>query len=515
MSRFVCRNAHMLARISLMSLACAPALAEKPDGPSPAPAAAAQSSSMQPKSDRRQSSGAASTAQPLTPAQIQYGLPVTPLIGGPVDTDVTKPLSLQRAIRIGLLRQNSIAIALAQTDSARARLTQARSSYFPQVTPTFSFSTSLSPGSTSTFNGQTFGGANRSETRSEVIAVRQNIFDTGRREANVGAARRNVFASEYGLGNQRQDVILSVTSAYFNLLRDRELVRVQEESVRRAQTTLDAISAEVAVGTAAKSDTFQAESDLANARVSLLSAQTDARIAEANLKNQMGVVGSLPLVLDNTPIAPPNTDPDPIALDRYIATAYTNRLDLKQQQERIYSQGYSVRSARISAGLSISADVSEGYALDPNAGEERTFSVSATYPLFDAGNARAAVRDAKAQWEEQKRTLDQLQQSVRYEIDQAYSTREQSKQRLVAANVAVTAGQQNYAAALAKNKEGLINILELINAEVQLVNAQVNQVNAIYDYYIATASLQRNTGINDPIYQARVPGVKPIVQPGP
>src|SRR5437016_3467858 len=50
------------------------------------------------------------SSQELTPAQQKYGLPVTPQVGGPVDTDLSKPLALQRAIRIGLLRQNSIAI---------------------------------------------------------------------------------------------------------------------------------------------------------------------------------------------------------------------------------------------------------------------------------------------------------------------------------------------------------------------------------------------------------------------
>src|SRR5947209_6882890 len=124
-----------------------------------------------------------------TPAQQKYGLPKTPLTGGPVDTDLSKPLSVQRAIRIGLLRQNSIAIAQTQTESAQARLIQSRSSYYPQVTPTFQFQTNLSPGGSIFINGQRFGGSATSENRTEVIAVRQLIFDTGRREANVGTAR--------------------------------------------------------------------------------------------------------------------------------------------------------------------------------------------------------------------------------------------------------------------------------------------------------------------------------------
>ena len=38
-----------------------------------------------------------------------------------------------------------------------------------------------------------------------------------------------------------------------------------------------------------------------------------------------------------------------------------------------------------------------------------------------------------------------------------------------------------------------------------LVTAQVNFVQALYDYYVADAQLQRDTGLNDPGYLPRVP----------
>jgi outer membrane protein len=520
MSRAVCLRALSGAAAAVISLACAPARAEQ-SGTAASPQQNAQapgaSGAPQPAPGTRTPIGAqpASASQTLTPAQQKYGLPRTPLAGGPVDTDLSKPLSLLRAIRIGLLRQNTIAIAQTQVDVAQGRLVQARSSYFPQVTPTLQYQTNLSPGGSIFINGQRFGGSASSETRTEVLAAHQLIFDSGRREANVGAARRNVFASEYGVGNSRQDVVLNVTTGYFNLLRDRELVRVEQESVKRAEETSKAIQAEFEAGTAARSDTLQSQSDLANERVALLSAQNDYRVQEATLKNAMGVLSNQPLILDDTPLPAPSTAADPIPLDRYIQTAYLNRLDARQQQELVYAQGYSVKLAQIDAGVSVQADITEGYQLDPTSGEERTFIVSATYPIFDAGNTRAAVKENKAQWEAEKRNLDQLQQTIRLNVDQSYSTREQAKQRLIAANIAVGAADENYKAALAKNKEGLINILEVINAEVLLVNAQLQQVQAIYDYYIADAQLLRDTGLNDPIFLPRVPGIKPPVPARP
>ena len=318
-----------------------------------------------------------------------------------------------------------------------------------------------------------------------------------------------MFAAEFGVGDTRQTVVLNVTESYYNLLRFRELVRVQEESVRRAQTTLEAIQAQVLAGTAAQSDTLQAQSDLANARINLLSAQNDVRNGEATLKNVMGVITSQPLVLADEFIPTPDPTPDPTTIDGYTQIAFANRFDLRQQQENIYAQGYNVRIARINNGVQVNASVNEGYQLNPDAGEVRSFVVAFTYPLFDAGNTRAAVRETQAQLEQQRRTLDQLQQNVRLDIEQSYNTRELARLRVGAANLAVQAGQVNFNAALEKQRNGLVNILDVINAEVQLVNAQVSQVQAIYDFYVADAQLRRSTGQNDPDYIPNVPGNKP------
>jgi outer membrane protein len=504
-----------------------------------------------------------------TPAQQRYGVPRNPILGGPVDFDLTRPLTLERAVLIGLLRQNTIAVAQTQTEVARGSLIQARASYYPQVNPSFQYQSNVSPGSgtfvgsgantttggttgtttgtsrkarrtrqsgdpsgtgsgltpgqssggtgtgtgvttgtgTGTGTGTTFvSGSNTSESRTEVVAVSQLIYDSGKREANVGLARRNVFASEYGLGDARQSVVLNVTESYYNLQRDRELVRVQEENVRLAQTTLDAINAQVQAGAAAKTDTFQAESNLANARINLLSAQNDVRNAESTLKNAMGVVASQPLVLSDTTVPPPNPTPDTQTVENYMQTAYNYRLDLKQQQENIYAQGYNVRIAHINNGVQVNASVTEGYQTSPDSGEERSFVVAFSYPLFDAGSTRAAVRATKAQQEAARRNLDALEQNVRLDLEQSYNTRELARLRVGAANIAVQAGQINFQAAEEKQRNGVINILDVLNAQVQLVTAQVAQVQAVYDFYIADARLRRDMGQNDPGYVPDIPG---------
>jgi outer membrane protein len=210
----------------------------------------------------------------------------------------------------------------------------------------------------------------------------------------------------------------------------------------------------------------------------------------------------------------PNPKADPNALDNYVKIAYNNRLDVKQQQEVVYAQGYALRLAKIQAGITIDATITEGYAAEPVSGEERILNVNVSYPLFDGGNTRAAIRDNAALLEQQRRTLDQLEQNVRLAVEQSLEIREIARQRVVAAQVAVDAGTENLTVVRAKELNQLAGLVDVIAAETQLDAAGVSLVQAIYDYYVASAALERSIGVNDPTYIPNVPKAKkPIPAP--
>lgn len=492
-----------------------PAAAKQTDPTSAPPT----TSNGQPVVVRKTGKLARNAIPPQNPAEAKYGLPQNPLTNGPVDTDLSKPLTLYHAIQLGLAFQNAIAISQSQVDQASARLVQARSSYYPQLVPSYSYVQSLTPTPIFTTDPVTHMPTRSYQsisttTQASALSVTQLLYDMGQREANVGASRRSLFAAEYGLGDQRQNVVLQVAQDYYNLLRDRELINEDVKSVARYQETLDIVTKQAEVGVAAQSDVYQPKADLANAKVQLLQDQSNYQVAEETLKNAMGVVSPNPLVLPQNGLPQPNPTPDPNGLEKYVQLAYSNRLDIKQQQEIVYSQGYEVKLAKIQNGITVDASITEGYAVQPISGEERSISVSVSYPLFDGGNTRAAVHLNQALWEQQKRTLDQLEQNVRLDVANSYQVRELARQRVVAAQVAFDAGQENLNVVRAKEQNQLAALPDIIDAERQLDTAGISLVQAIYDYYVADAALQRNIGVNDPVYVPKVPGAKPPI-PGP
>ena len=200
MSRFSVKKHREIFPLALL-LMPGFAAAQQPNTPQAAPpsqpAPPATENGTIPPSTKPQTVSPTTPAQ--NPAQDKYGAPRNPIIGGPTDLDLSKPLSLDRAVRIGLQRQNTIAIAQQSVETANARLTQARSAYFPLLTPTLSYNASTSPTQSTTFNGQTFGGgSSSSDTLSNRASASLTILDTGQRDANVGSSRRGAFAANTG-----------------------------------------------------------------------------------------------------------------------------------------------------------------------------------------------------------------------------------------------------------------------------------------------------------------------------
>ncbi|MBC8103065.1 MAG: TolC family protein, partial [Cytophagales bacterium] len=252
--------------------------------PSPAPPAAAPSpNSVQ-----------VVPAVPSAPA-----VPTVPLPASPT------PLTLGGAIALALESQPSLLQANAQQQASEQRLNQARSTYFPTLAPNYSYTNNYSFTPTNQFvptfdpvTGQQTGGSFITVSRGRVFDARQGdislsyrVYDNTRELASR-QSRQNFRAATFGTADTRQSVIATVASAYFQALQNDALVRVSNAQVARARNTLAVLEAQVEVGVAARKDTLQAQADLLNAQVNLLQAQNNAQIAQIQLRNAIGILGT-------------------------------------------------------------------------------------------------------------------------------------------------------------------------------------------------------------------------------
>jgi outer membrane protein len=419
-------------------------------------------------------------------------VPVNPLQQPPID--LSQPLTLDRAIRTALERQDTLGIAKSQLQSAQAGITRAQASYYPQVTPGYTYSTQLT--------SQKFNGVRQTgvvETSLAEIGANLLLYDMGKREQNVALSKANTTAQKFNVLDTRQAIIENVSVAYYELKRRKELVRVSDASVERAETTLKSVQASVEAGASPRKDIFQAQADYENAKVQQIQANNDVRIAQTQLKNAMGVLSPLPVQVEEEPLPVPSQTPDTRTAAEYINQAIGTRPDLKRESANITANQHNAKIADINAGFQVGASVNEGFRVYPDAGENRTFETSFTYPLFDAGASRAAARQAKASVEQAKLSLDLAKQQIQLTVEQAYFTREEARASISATQAAVLAARTNYEAARKAREEGAVTgtLLDVITAQAQLVTAETNAVQTIYNFYTSDAQLKRAIGVND------------------
>ena len=469
-------------------------------------------------------------------------LPASCQVAPPPPLRLPTPLTLSQAIGLALRQQPQQYVARTQVTQAQGQKLQAQSQYFPLLTPSYQYQnnsqalygvssrqssivTLPSTGTTGTGTGTTGTGTGVGTTGTtgaatqvfspvnEVSIVRggglsvslsQTLFDTGQREAANVQARRAVDAAVANNQNTRQEIILTVTQDYYQLLLNEDLVKVALAQVARFQQTVDVTQAQIDAGTTAAKDIYQAKSDLANAQVTLLNNRNSVQTASALLKNALGV--NLNGVVQIAPLTSGDTLPPvpipaaSVSLDSAVAAAFRDRPDVLRQAAAVQSNEAALRLAQRQAGLSVKGDYVLNYQATNDVGTRGVnsqFLVTGSYPLFDAGLARGAVRIAQAGRDNALNQLELVRQQVRLEVEQAYSTRQTNLEAASLAQAAITAASINYDAVIASRKEGIGTILDVTTAQATLTQAQSQYVSAVYNFYIADAQLQKATGRND------------------
>lgn len=399
-------------------------------------------------------------------------------------------LSLAKAIDMARERNGDVRAAFLDLESARSRVRQSFSFFLPTVTPSYSWTNSRSQ----TFTGASSGTFDAT-TRTSSVVARWQLLDTGERDWSYKASRRSADATEATTLQTVRSIIFAIQQLYFDTIRARELLKVAQAEVQRAQTLLEATNLQIEVGAAPKKDALQAKADLLNAKVSLLQAQNFAATADADLKAIIGWDSAEPLPDLERAEAPKELPAVPELAD-ITKEGLQNRLDLVAQRKRIEAQNYSRMIQERNALISLSVDALYSRNFSPLVEDERRLSFLASIPLFDGGYAKEQARQARITLDSQKAQLTQSERDARAEIEADLTVLKQDALRVQAAQAALEAAQENYRAALESQKLGAegTSVITVLTAQVSLVTAESNFVQAVFDYTISEARLRLATG---------------------
>ena len=426
---------------------------------------------------------------PAQAAEIQMQVQAAPVSA---QSPTGQLLTLSDALRIGLENHPRIKSANERIGSQQAVLGQQTAAYFPTLSLSNQYRTSLSSSSG--------GNDHAADTISSIGSLNMTLYNFGKREANVQSARETLGAVQQDYATTSQDIALSIKQAYYVYLATQALVKVRQETVRSRELLVRQARGFFEVGTRAKIDVARAEANLFTAQADLIATENAVKIAWVTLRNAMGS--------PRLPEQPVAEDSPEVEFSMNLAgarnVAYESRTELKSFEAQRRSSDQLIANARRSHLPDLIFDATYGrrhvsdqkgfntFPLQPTWSVQLSFNI----PIFDGFRTTQRVEETLHNYYRVRADEEDRRQSIALEVEQSYLRVVETQERIKATESAAKAAKENLDLAQGRYQVGVGSIIEVTDAETLYTDAQTTYIRTIYDYKIADAQLARAMGDN-------------------
>lgn len=320
------------------------------------------------------------------------------------------------------------------------------------------------------------------------------LFDSGNRQAQLRAALARQGVAEEDAQSIRQDILLNVARAYYNLAASLENLAVQKENLARAEDNLRLAKERYAVGAVPHADVLRARVEVSDSKLTLVRAESSVRIAAGALNTSMGLPVELALEIDTKldELDPPET----INLAGALDQAVHKRPEIKSALRNIAAAGYEVDSAKSAFGPKLKAEGGYGWR-DADVlpkDEEWLVGVSIELPIFTGFSRFHQLGKARAQVAKEEAQVKDLVLKVREEVWTNHSRLKEAHEATLAAEVEVTDAKESLRITKERYQVGVSTITDLLAAQTALARASADLVAAQWSYHIAMAEFERSIG---------------------
>ena len=405
--------------------------------------------------------------------------------------DFSKPLTLSDVANSALCNNPQTREAWASARQQAAQLGVARSAYLPSINNTVS-------GNLNVASPQSATRDNPYSNLSNNLVASYLLYDFGNRDANLENTRQLLQAASASQSSVIQNVLLSVVQSYYQVQAGIASVESSLESERASEESFKAADARYKAGVATPADKLQAQTSLAQATLSRISAEGSLKTTYGNLANIMGLDASQPLVLAPRTLVniEQNMEQDINAL---IEQARVRRPDLVASEAQLRAAEASISASRAAAKPTVSLSVSNSSqnGSDISSSNTGTIGLNVSIPLFEGYAPSYRIRSAEALTETRAAQRDRLRLQVSLDVWNAYQELRTANQSVQAAMVLVESAEESSRVALGRYKAGVGNILDTLNAQSALASARQQKIQADLNWNIARASLAQAMGALD------------------
>jgi outer membrane protein TolC len=430
---------------------------------------------------------AAATAAGPAAGQDDAGEESAVRLPSPPETSLTLEESIERA----LLVSPTMAQAEGSVRSAEAGRLSAFGAYLPSINA----SSNASRASTNRFNSETNTSVTgSSNSYSAGVSAGVDIWNGGRRGAEIDDAAAALSAAEATARQRRFDVVLAAKASFYDVLRREELMRVAGARIRRAQESLTAADRRLQVGTATRSDVLRSRLELNDARQAELTERTAWIVATYTLGRVVGIddrVGA-------TPAEPITVRPLALSPEELRTIVETTSPAVITAEAGLRSADAGVDVARSSYFPSLRASSNLNWFNQElsfeggNSSWNLAFGVS--LPVFNGFQRESAVTRARVAADVARFEVRDARRAARVDLERLLGALHLAEERLQLTAEAVEVAREDLRVQDERYRLGASTILDLITSQLNLAQAETDEIAARYDYQIARAELEALVG---------------------
>lgn len=434
-------------------------------------------------------------------------------------------LSLNDCISIALNHNPAIKNARYNYGISKSNVGVARSEFFPTV----GVGTGYSYNTTSSSKINT-------DTNAYTIqaTLNQLLWNFGRTNANIKMQKFYLIADEYNFYNTVRETTFNVKQKYYEVLAARATVLINKAYVQINERNYQRTKAYFDEGIKSKIDLVNAEVTLSDSKIQLVQAENSYKNSLVNLNNAMYLVNAPAYSIsgtevfnnvndnvapvDLTKITKPSdkeisklpvnvkdakltssvetlelltdykVDEFPYSFEECMKMAYKNRADLKAYNSTLDAVKQNLLFVKRNYYPELSANAGYGFR---NTNSTNSLNVGLNLSSsVNIMNQKYKVDAAKYQVDIAENSLNQLNQDIFFEVQNAYINMVELEKQIPLLAVKVRQTLENYELAEGRYYVGLGDYIQLQDAKVNYNNAQCSYIETIYKYNVARANLE-------------------------
>lgn len=434
-------------------------------------------------------------------------------------------LSLNDCISIALNHNPAIKNARYNYGISKSNVGVARSEF----SPTVGVGTGYSYNTTSSSKINTDANAYTVQA-----TLNQLLWNFGRTNANIKMQKFYLIADEYNFYNTVRETTFNVKQKYYEVLAARATVLINKAYVQINERNYQRTKAYFDEGIKSKIDLVNAEVTLSDSKIQLVQAENSYKNSLVNLNNAMYLVNAPAYSIsgtevfnnvndnvapvDLTKITKPSdkeisklpvnvkdakltssvetlelltdykVDEFPYSFEECMKMAYKNRADLKAYNSTLDAVKQNLLFVKRNYYPELSASAGYGFR---NTNSTNSLNVGLNLSSsVNIMNQKYKVDAAKYQVDIAENSLNQLNQDIFFEVQNAYINMVELEKQIPLLAVKVRQTLENYELAEGRYYVGLGDYIQLQDAKVNYNNAQCSYIETIYKYNVARANLE-------------------------